>query len=140
MTLLVDTSVWSLAFRRDGEVDRPEVEALRAALLAGDRLVTTGVIVQELLQGFRGPLQADRLFERLRSIAVLTPTLGDHVRAAGLRDDCRRRGVVLATIDALLASLCVGYELTLLTCDQDFAHAATVVPLMLWTPGDETWM
>lgn len=54
MTLLVDTSVWSLAFRRDGEVDRPEVEALRMALLAGERLVTTGVIVQELLQGFRG--------------------------------------------------------------------------------------
>ena len=135
MTLLVDTSVWSLAFRRDGEVDGPEVEALRAALLAGDRLVTTGVIVQELLQGFHGPRQADRLLERLRSIAVLRPTLDDHVRAAGFRDDCRRRRVALATIDALIVSLCVGYELTLLTCDQDFVHAATVVPLELWAPA-----
>ena len=31
MSLLVDTSVWSLAFRRDGQPGVPEVVALRAA-------------------------------------------------------------------------------------------------------------
>ena len=32
MTLFVDTSVWSLALRRDAPVDAPEVDALTAAL------------------------------------------------------------------------------------------------------------
>jgi hypothetical protein len=30
MTMLVDTNVWSLAFRRDAPVSGPEVPALRA--------------------------------------------------------------------------------------------------------------
>ncbi len=32
MSLLVDTSVWSLAFRRDIRSSAPEVDALRAAI------------------------------------------------------------------------------------------------------------
>jgi predicted nucleic acid-binding protein len=55
VTLLVDTSVWSLAFRRDVESTAPEVKALRAAIGGGDSIVTTGLILQELLQGFAGP-------------------------------------------------------------------------------------
>ena len=42
MTLLVDTSVWSLALRRDGTVEAKEVIALRGALEGADSVVTTG--------------------------------------------------------------------------------------------------
>jgi predicted nucleic acid-binding protein len=52
---MVDTSVWSLAFRRDGEQRAPQVAALRAALDGADSIVITGIILQELLQGFTGP-------------------------------------------------------------------------------------
>ena len=52
MTLLVDTSVWSLALRRDVEVEEPEVQALKDALAGADIVVTTGLVLQELLQGF----------------------------------------------------------------------------------------
>ena len=37
MSLLVDTSVWSLALRRDGAQDAPEVMALHTALLGADQ-------------------------------------------------------------------------------------------------------
>lgn len=36
MTLLADTSVWSLAFRRGPPVDQPEVAAFARALDGGD--------------------------------------------------------------------------------------------------------
>ena len=52
MTLLVDTSVWSLAFRRDRPRDSPVVDELLRALGGTDIVVTTGLILQELLQGF----------------------------------------------------------------------------------------
>lgn len=55
MTLLVDTGVWSLAFRRNAALAVPQVGALRAALDGGEIIVTTGLILQELLQGFAGP-------------------------------------------------------------------------------------
>jgi hypothetical protein len=41
---MVDTSVWSLAFRRDGEQRAPQVTALRAALDGADSIVITGII------------------------------------------------------------------------------------------------
>ena len=41
MTLFVDTSVWSLAFRRDSAADVAEVIALRQLLESGDAIVTT---------------------------------------------------------------------------------------------------
>lgn len=91
MTLLVDTSVWSLALRRDAEAGEPEVQALRDALLGDDIVVT-----------------------------------------AGIRNVCRRAGVQVGTIDALLAQLCIRHELTLLTTDKDFRHAAKHCPLSVW--------
>ena len=62
MTLLVDTSVWSLALRRDAPGDVAEVVALIRAIERGDALLTTGLILQELLQGFSGP-QARELWQ-----------------------------------------------------------------------------
>lgn len=46
MTLLVDTSVWSLALRRDGQSTAPAVVALRDALAGADAVVTTGLVLQ----------------------------------------------------------------------------------------------
>jgi hypothetical protein len=40
----------------------------------------------------------------------------------------------VSTIDALLAQLCVRFELTLLTTDADFRRVAKVRPLVVWTP------
>jgi len=58
MTLLVDTSVWSLALRRDRSTAEPQVRALADALTGADVVVTTGLVLQELLQGFNGPRAA----------------------------------------------------------------------------------
>ena len=54
MTLPVDTSVWSLALRRDADPTGPEVEALGNALEGDAAVVTTGLVLQKLLQGFAG--------------------------------------------------------------------------------------
>ena len=46
MTLFVDTSVWSLAFRRDSVPEVPEVRRLREALVGGESVHTTGIVLQ----------------------------------------------------------------------------------------------
>jgi hypothetical protein len=132
MNILVDTSVWSLAFRRDGEQAAPEVAALRAALVGADDVFTTGLIVQELLQGFTGPKARHQLVERLVSIAFLQPDREDHIEAAEVRNACRRRGVQIGTIDALLIQLCRRHDLTLLSTDRDFVAASKHVAFGLW--------
>lgn len=132
MTLLVDTSVWSLALRRDGTFDAKEVLALREALTGADSVVTTGLVLQELLQGFNGPKAKEAIIERFGALPLIQPDRQDHVAAAEVRNTCRRGGVQIGTIDALLIQLCGRYEMTLLSSDKDFANAARHVPFRLW--------
>jgi predicted nucleic acid-binding protein len=134
VTLLVDTSVWSLALRRDGPTAAPEVQALSDALLGADIVVTTGLVLQELLQGFLGPKASTQIIERLAALPLLQPDRGDHIAAAELRNTCRRAGVQVGTVDAVLAQLCIRHDLVLLSTDQDFVLAAKHCPLRLWTP------
>ena len=79
MTLLVDTSVWSLAFRRDEVSSAPEIYALRHALESGQIVVTTGLILQELLQGFAGPRARKDIIDRFTALPLLTPDRQDHI-------------------------------------------------------------
>ena len=132
MTLLVDTSVWSLALRRDGTYEAKEVIALREALTGADSVVTTGLVLQELLQGFNGPKAKEAIIERFGALPLIQPDRQDHVAAAEVRNACRRGGVEIGTIDALLIQLCGRYEMTLLSSDKDFANAARHVPFRLW--------
>lgn len=132
MTVLVDTSVWSLAFRRDADLAAPQVAALRAALDGGDAIVITGLILQELLQGFAGPKAREELIEKFAALPMLAPDRNDHVGAADLRNRCRRAGVQMGTIDALIAQLCIRHDLTLLTTDVDFVLAAKHSALRVW--------
>ena len=132
MTLLVDTSVWSLALRRDSASAAPAVEALRTALEGGDTIVTTGLVLQELLQGFAGPRARKEILQRFAALPLLVPDRRDYIDAAEVRNRCRRSGVQMGTIDALLAQLCIRHELTLLTTDDDFTLAAKHCALKVW--------
>lgn len=134
MNLFVDTSVWSLALRRDDDSHAPEVARLREALQSREPLVTTGLVLQELLQGFRGPKAHNAIVERFASLPTIVPDRDDHLAAAEIRNTCRRKGVQLGTIDALLIQLCIRHELTMLTADRDYEHAARHVPLKRWAP------
>ena len=133
MTLLVDTSVWSLAFRRDVEVEEPEVQALKEALAGADVVVTTGLVLQELLQGFAGAKASEQIVERFSALALIQPDREDHIAAAGLRNSCRRAGVQIGTVDAIIAQLCIRHEVVLLSTDQDFVHAAKHSSLKVWS-------
>jgi len=68
VSLFVDTSVWSLALRRDAPEALPEVTALANALSAGEAVLTTGLVLQELLQGFAGPKAAAQILQRFSAV------------------------------------------------------------------------
>ncbi|GLI27652.1 hypothetical protein ARHIZOSPH14_18940 [Agromyces rhizosphaerae] len=133
MALLVDTSVWSLALRRDRPERVPEVDALLAALRGAEIVSTTGVILQELLHGVLPAAARAQIIERFAYVPMLHPDRDDHVAAAELRNTCRRGGVQLGTIDALIAQLAIRHGHVVLTTDRDFVHASAHVDLRVWT-------
>jgi predicted nucleic acid-binding protein len=133
VSLFVDTSVWSLALRRDEPAGRAEVGMLVRAVEGGETLLTTGLVLQELLQGFAGPKSRSEIVERFSALPLIAPDRDDHIEAAQLRNHCRRKGVQIGTIVALLAQLCLRHELTMLTADQDFTRVAEHSRLKLWS-------
>jgi hypothetical protein len=109
------------------------VSLLQASLQRGDLIATTGLILQELLQGFQGPRSRRRIIARFSLLPVLSPDIEDHVEAAELRNRCRRKGVQVGTIDALIAQLCIRHGLSLLTTDRDFEAISRHCDLVLQT-------
>lgn len=132
--LLVDTSVWSLAFRRQRPDGGDHVARLQTALADGE-VVLTGVVLQEVLQGLLDGPAKERLTQQLSKLSLLVPDRDDHLTAAEVFTRCRRNGVQLGTVDALLAAMCLRRELVLLTTDADFEHAARHVDLRVWPHG-----
>lgn len=129
MAVLVDTSVWSLALRRDEQPNSPELKLLIKTLDSGEEIYSTGIILQELLQGFSGAKAAEAIVDRFTAIPMLVPETTDHIKAAEIRNKGRRKGIQIGTIDALIAQLSLRYKLSLLTADKDFRHMSKAVKL-----------
>jgi hypothetical protein len=109
------------------------VTRLEQALESGETVITTGLVLQELLQGFAGPTDRQAIIERFGALPFVSPSRHDHIAAAELRNALRRRGVQVGTIDALLAQLCLERGLTMLTADNDFRNIAAHTDLKIWT-------
>jgi hypothetical protein len=92
-------------------------------------VLTTGIVLQELLQGVRGPKGREAIIGRFAALPFVVPDRQDHIEAALLHTACRGKGLQVGTIDALLAQLCLRHDLTLLSTDRDFSRIAGVVPL-----------
>ena len=131
MNVLADTSVWSLALRRDALTDVPEVGQLGRSLETGT-VYCTGLVLQELLQGFARPKAYQQIIDHFAALPLLVPDRNDHIQAAELRNLCRRKGIQTGTIDALLAQLCIRYDLVMLSTDKDFRDMAKYVALPVW--------
>ncbi len=134
MGYFVDTSVWSLAFRRDVIESSPHVKLLLQLLSERGVVFYTGLVLQELLQGFGGPRAFDELLERFSVLPCLEPSRQDYVGAAKLRNVCRRNGVQVGTIDALLAQLCLRHDLEMLSTDADFSNMTPHCGIRVWAP------
>jgi len=133
--ILLDTSVLSAALRRraKGSVELQVAERLQALIGSGQRVSVPGIVVQELLSGIRESSQFESVKRLLlRGYPILTAAVGDHVLAADVVNRCRRRGVAVSSIDALIAALAINSKARLFTTDEDFERIAGLVPLRLF--------
>ena len=130
MKVLVDTSVWSLALRRRGHSDRPEVGELRSLIDEG-RVSMIGPIRQELLSGIRTPEAFQRLREHLAAFPDEVLTTGDFERAAEHFNLCRARGIRGSNTDFLICAAAERRHMPVLTTDADFHRFAEILPIAI---------
>jgi len=132
--IAVDTSVLSLALRRRGKrelAEHPAVVRLRRAIQEGEALVVPGICLQEILSGVRTPEQFERLAAGLAPFPVLLASRAHHLAAARMVNACRKAGVAVGAVDALIAALTVEHRARLLTTDEDFQRVRSHTTLRL---------
>ncbi|HWN44636.1 MAG TPA: PIN domain-containing protein [Thermoanaerobaculia bacterium] len=133
MSVLVDTSVWSLALRRRNPAGEGVVRELQELIREG-RVHLIGPIRQEVLSGIREAAQFQTLRDRLRSFPDLPVETVDHERAAEHFNLCRHKGVQGSNTDFLLCAVAERHNLAILTTDGDFESFSRHLPISLHRP------
>ena len=133
MNVLVDTCVWSLAFRRRAAAPHAVVREL-AELIDEGRAQLIGPVRQELLSGVPRPEQFRLLRDRLRAFPDLPIAMEDYELAAEYFTKARTGGLQGSNTDFLICALAVRHTLPILTTDRDFERFARVLPIQLHLP------
>jgi hypothetical protein len=135
--VIVDTSIWSIALRRQrtrlSESERAAV-AEWSALVAEGRACLIGPIRQEILSGMRDHAQFEVLKNRLQPFPSQPVADTDYIDAADLFNRCRRQGLSGTPIDLLICAVAIRLELAVFSLDNDFRNAARLLPLRLHKP------
>jgi predicted nucleic acid-binding protein len=130
MNVLADTSIWSLALRRERNAPSKVADELRN-LIADDRIEMIGPIRQELLSGIRTKAQFEKLETHLAAFPDVPITTEDHVTAARFFNRCRGKGVQASHTDFLICAVASRRSLTIYSTDKDFELFAKYLPIVL---------
>ena len=127
--VLVDSDVWSEAFRKGGRKSR--AVSLLQEFIENDEVVMIGPVRQEALSGIR----EKRQFEEIQNILRAFPSvrLEDSIfeLAASFFNVCRSNGIQGSHTDFLLCACCVAWKVRILTKDKDFTRYAEYLPIDL---------
>jgi len=117
VTILADTSAWVEYVRDTGS---PTADRLEHHLKA-DELLTTDVVIMEMLAGARDDAHEARL-AALLSLSLSVPVERvDWADAARLHRRCRAGGETVRRLpDCLIAAVAIRADVDVLHCDRDF--------------------
>lgn len=136
MSVLVDTSIWSLVLRRPSarlnEIQRQRVQVLEAITHRTEAIVV-GVVQQELLSGLRYPAEYERLRLYLRSFPNEPISTDDFEAAAATSNWLQRRGIQASGVDCILCAMALARDWSIFSDDRDFTRYALVLPIRLYT-------
>jgi predicted nucleic acid-binding protein len=129
--ILVDTCVWSFAFRRKNKTamsdDERRMQASLTDAIQDGRVAMIGPIRQEVLSGIKEVSQ----FEKLRSTLEAFPdeplTTRHYEEAARLFNLCRSRGVECGSTDILICAVAALQHWTILTSDRGLKRCIEVL-------------
>ena len=129
MKVIVDTSVWSLALRRQQQ-NNSIADKLRDFIGDG-RVILLGAVRQEILSGIKQQAQFDKLKNNLRAFPNLLLGAEDYELAADYFNICRRNGLQGANTDFLICATANRRNYEIFTTDKDFIGFSQYLPIVL---------
>lgn len=136
MKVLIDTSVWSQALRRQKVHTNSLIEAravdLLKELIHDGRVVLLGPVRQELLSGVKTKVQFENLLKILDVFPDVPISNADYELAAQSFNQCRQAGVQGSNTDFLICAVSMNRAWPVLSLDKDFARFQKHLPLSLF--------
>ena len=132
MNVIIDTDVWSEAFRKQGSKSG-YVDELQTLIEEG-RAQLIGPVRQEILCGIRSEKQFDKVEESLSAFPDKAVESAVYVLAAKFFNLCRSKGVQGSNTDFLICACSVSWGYPILTKDKDFLLFGQFLPCELLEP------
>lgn len=133
MRVLIDTTVWSCALRRNTTSPTEKAAAEECAhLVESGWVVMIGPIRQEVLSGIRNPNLCASIRDILRDYVDLPLRAEHHERAAEFYNKVRSKGIQGSHGDFIICAAAAEYDCQIMTLDQDFARYAEHLPISLY--------
>jgi len=128
--VIVDSDVWSEAFRKKGKESLSVLE-LRNLVNEGEVLMI-GPIRQEALSGIKAPERFEKIRDALRAFPSQRIEEPIYEMAATFYNLCRSKGVQGSHTDFLICACAVKWKASILTKDKDFNRYAKYTPIELY--------
>ena len=130
MRVIIDTSVWSLALRRNDPEENEFVFEL-IELIKEVRAQLIGPVRQEILNGIKSKKQFNLLKEHLKGFEGPEIEIEDYELAAEFFNTARKNGIQASNTDFLICAISKRHKMPILTTDKDFLHFQAVLPIEL---------
>ena len=121
MKVIVDTCIWSLALRRNGNKSDPAVISL-TELINDSRVQMIGPIRQEILSGIKSETKFKTISKIVRAFPDISLEIDDYELAARFYNLCRGKGVQGSNTDFLICAVSFRHKMPIFSNDKDFLH------------------
>ncbi len=135
MKVLIDTSIWSLSFRRSRAENSPERRQLTELIREG-RAQMLGAVRQELLAGIQHDEQFEMLRAKLRAFPDIELQTEDYEEASRCFNRCRSRSIQGSNTDFLICAVSRRRRYSIFTTDQNFTTFTNAIELALFGAQD----
>ena len=113
--VVADTSVL-IDFLKGKEPISSKVEDL----IKTNRIIVTGVVLAELLQGVKSKREEYRILVLSEAVEVVEIPTDLWIKAGQISSSLRKRGINLPITDVAIASVAIEYDLQIFTLDSHF--------------------
>lgn len=126
--ILVDTSVWIDFLRGESSVHR---RVLHELIENEEDLCVTCIIITEILRGVKEENDYRRVKDYILRFPVYDPRgVETYIRAAEIYRKCRKNGkTIRKTVDCVIASIAIEFDLVIFHKDSDFISIKECFPL-----------
>ena len=136
MSVIVDTSVWSLALKRRASAKttakQGEIVQELVKLIDKSSALIVAPVRQELLSGLSFKDQFQKLKEILRAFPEVIVVGDDYENAAELSNLASAKEIQSTPVDSLIWAIAIRTKFSIFSLDSDFQRLSKIAPIKLW--------